>query len=112
RRDVSEILDVLDLVVLTSKWEGMPIAIIEALCKGCPVVATNVGGAAELIKEGVTGYLTKPGEYQETADCILKILEDSNALRKMKEEASLSIDSSFDIHRMLNEVESLYREST
>ena len=112
RRDISGILDVLDLVVLTSKWEGMPIAIIEALCKGCPVVATNVGGAAELIKEGVTGYLTKPGEYQETAEYILKILEDSNALRKMKKEASLSIDSSFDIHRMLNEVESLYREST
>lgn len=112
RRDISGILDVLDLVVLTSKWEGMPIAIIEALCKGCPVVATNVGGAAELIKEGVTGYLTAPGEYHETADRILKILEDSNALCKMKKEASLSIDSSFDIHRMLNEVESLYRELT
>ena len=110
RRDISEILDVLDLVVLTSKWEGMPITLIEALCKGCPIVATNVGGAAELIKEGVTGYLTKPGEYQETAEYILKILEDSDTLRKMKKEASLSIDSSFDMHRMLNEVEGLYRE--
>jgi len=110
RRDISEILDILDIMVLTSKWEGMPIALIEALCKGCPIVATNVGGAAELIKEGVTGYLTKPGEYQETAECILKILKDSDTLRKMKKEASLSIDSSFDMYRMLNEVEGLYRE--
>ena len=111
RRDISEILDVLDLVVLTSKWEGMPIAIIEALCKGCPVVATNVGGTPELIREGITGYLTEPGAYQETAERVLEILKDPEALLKMKKEATLSIDNSFEVNRMVKGIENLYRGS-
>jgi len=109
RRDISEILDILDVAVLTSKWEGMPISIIEALCKGCPVVATNAGGTPELIKGGVTGYVTQPGAYEETAEKVLRILKDPASSRKMKKQASLSIDESFGVDRMVNEIENLYR---
>ena len=108
RRDISSILDVLDVVVLTSKWEGMPISIIEAFCKGCPVVATDVGGTSELVKDGVTGYLTRPGSYKEIAGKVLRILEDRACFSKMKEEASLSIDDSFGVERMVKEIEELY----
>ena len=109
RRDISEILDILDVVVLTSKWEGMPISIIEALCKGRPVVATNVGGVPELVKDGVTGYITHPGAYEEVAEKVLKILKDTLSFNKMKEEASLSIDDSFGLERMVGEIEDLYQ---
>ena len=109
RMDVSQILDILDVVVLTSRWEGMPISVIEALCKGCLVVATNVGGTPELVKDGITGYITRPGSYEEVAMKVLKILEDPNSFSKMKREASLSIDDSFDVNRMISEIDSLYK---
>ena len=108
RKDVSDILDILDIVVLTSRWEGMPISIIEALCKGCPVVATDAGGAAELVKDGITGFLARPGSYNEVAEGVLKILNDRSSFTKMKLEASLSIDDSFSLDRMVNEIENLY----
>jgi len=108
RRDVSEILDVLDVVVLTSKWEGMPISIIEALCKGRPVVTTDVGGSCEIIKDGSSGYLTQVGSYEDVAQKVLKILKDDSSLIRMKKEAFLSIDDSFGLDRMVNEIEVLY----
>ncbi len=111
RRDVSEILDIMDVAVLTSKWEGMPISIIEALCKGCPVVATNIGGTGELISDGVTGYVTWPGTYEETAEKVLRILRDPVSFNNMKAQASLSIDESFGVDRMVSEIENLYRRS-
>jgi len=112
RRDVSEILDILDIMVLTSKWEGMPISIIEALRKGCPVVVTNAGGMPELVKDGTVGYITEVGAYRDVARKVLRILNDTQLFNKMKREAHLSIDSSFETTRMVNEVENLYRRLT
>ncbi|HAZ10993.1 MAG: hypothetical protein A2047_00435 [Omnitrophica bacterium GWA2_41_15] len=109
RRDVSDILDIIDIVVLTSKWEGLPIAIIEALSKGKPVVVTDAGGGRELIKDGVTGYITRPGQYRDTTDRLLSILRDKDSLLKMSQEAAKSIDDSFDIKAMARNIDNLYR---
>ncbi len=109
RRDVSEILDIMDVVVLTSKWEGMPIAIIEALCKGKPVVVTDTGGTRELVQDGINGYLAQPGSYEEIADKTIKILKDKQHFSVMAENASASIDERFDSATMVNEVDRLYR---
>jgi len=108
RRDISEILDVVDIVVLTSKWEGQPIAIIEALSKGKPVIATDAGGVRELVKDGLTGYITRPGQYKDTVDGILRILEDRGSLLKMSRAAAASIDNSFDIKVMARNIDDLY----
>lgn len=108
RRDIPEILEILDLMVLTSKWEGMPITVIEALCKGCPVVASDVGGTSELIKDGITGYIVKPEEYEEISEQVIKLLKDPQLLNNMRKEAVLSIDDSFELERMIKETESLY----
>lgn len=108
RRDISEILDILDVVVLTSKWEGMPVAIIEALCKGKPVVVTDTGGARELVRNGVTGYLTQPGSHEETADRVIKVLKDRRSSIEMGKNASASIGYSFDARNMISELDKLY----
>jgi len=111
RRDISEVLDIIDIVVLTSKWEGLPVAVIEALSKGKPVVATDTGGIRELVKDGVTGYITRPGEYRDTADRILSMLKDRSSVIRMGEEASKSIDGSFDISVMAYDMDNLYRSA-
>jgi len=112
RRDVSELLDIIDIVVLTSKWEGFPIAIIEALAKGKPIVATDVGGVRELVKDGVMGYITRPREYKDTTGRILNMLKDRGSFFKMQEEAFKSIDDSFDISAMALNTDKLYRSLT
>jgi len=109
RRDISEILDIIDIAVLTSKWEGCPIAAIEALSKGKPVVATDTGGIRELVKDGITGYITTPGMYKDTADRISRILTDRGSFSKMSEEAGKSIDDSFDIKAMAQAMDDLYK---
>lgn len=109
RRDISEILNIMDIAVLTSKWEGMPISIIEALCKGKPAVITDVGGGRELVRDTVNGFLTCPGSHKDTAEKTLTLLKDRRLFTEMSNKASLSIDDSFDLKNMLGALDKLYR---
>lgn len=109
RRDIPELLDIIDIVVMTSKWEGLPIAAIEALAKGKPVIATDTGGVRELVKDGVTGYITRPMKYKDTSDRILSLLKDRRSLLNMQEEALKSVDGTFDIRIMARNIDNLYR---
>lgn len=109
RRDISEILGVMDVAVLTSKWEGMPISVIEALCKGCPVVATGVGGTPELIKNRINGYITQPGAHEETAAKVWEVIKDADTLKAMKKRAASSIDDSFCVNAMVEKTQNLYQ---
>ncbi len=77
RRDIPEILNALDVFVLTSRWEGLPRAVLESLVAGIPVVATAVDGtveALEEIAEGTRGYLVAPGDLSTMADRVVGII--------------------------------------
>jgi len=73
RSDVGRLLHAADLFLLTSISEGIPLTVIEAMSAGLPVVATRVGGLAEIVEEGRTGLLARSGDDQELADCILRL---------------------------------------
>ena len=70
RADIPEILATLDLFVLPSLWEGMLNAVLEAMAAGLPVVATAVGGTAEVVVDGVTGLLVTPRDPDALANAI------------------------------------------
>jgi glycosyltransferase involved in cell wall biosynthesis len=74
RSDTPEILAALDVFALTSKNEANPVSILEALSCGVPVVSPNVGSIHETVLDGKTGFLTKPGSSEETADAIVRLL--------------------------------------
>lgn len=57
RDDVKALLQVMDVFALPSRWEGLPLAILEAMAAGLPVVASNIPGNTDLVEDGVTGYL-------------------------------------------------------
>ncbi len=75
RRDIPEILSALDLSVLSSIEETLPLVIIESMAAGVPVVATRVGGVEELIEDGQTGLLVPPKDHERLANAMLEALE-------------------------------------
>lgn len=78
--DVEKVYADTDVTVLTSKNEGTPVCILESLGAGVPVVATNVGGVADIVCDGKTGYVVPPGDAQAVAAKIGELLDDA-ALR-------------------------------
>lgn len=66
-----------ELFVLSSDFEGMPNALIEAMCLGLPVVSTAVSGATDLIEDGRNGLLTPVGDAEQLAACMMRMLEDA-----------------------------------
>jgi len=68
RRDVASLMKASTLLVLPSLWEGMPNVVLEAMAAGLPVVATDVDGSAELVKDGETGWLCNAGHFQSATE--------------------------------------------
>ncbi|WP_158883504.1 glycosyltransferase [Amycolatopsis anabasis] len=78
RNDVPALLAAADVTVLTSDWEGLPIAVLESLAAGCPVVATDVDGVRELLADG-GGVLVPPRDPDATAEALRGLLADRRA---------------------------------
>jgi glycosyltransferase involved in cell wall biosynthesis len=93
---------------MTSLWEGLPRSILEAMCVGIPVVANDVDGVAEVVKEGITGYLTPPRQPDQTAARILELLSNPSLAKSMSAAAKESITKDFDINQMVTQQEELY----
>jgi glycosyltransferase involved in cell wall biosynthesis len=81
RDDVAELLRGLDLFWLTSDWEGLPNAILEAMASGLPVVATDVGGVSELVTTGRNGFVVGAGDAEAMASRSIDLLRDRPKLR-------------------------------
>lgn len=75
KSNVEDFLLKANCFILGSRDEGLPMAIIEALASGLPIISTNVGGIPDLIKEGVNGFLINPNSTEELREAILKILK-------------------------------------
>ena len=111
RRDIPQVLCALDIFVLTSLYEGMPIVVLEAMAAAKPVVATNTGGIAEVIKDGEDGFLVTPKAPQEMADRIFTLLTDENLRKRLGENASLSVSENFSVPSMVLAHQQLYLKS-
>jgi glycosyltransferase involved in cell wall biosynthesis len=81
RRDVPRLLAAADVFVLSSRSEGAPLSILEAMAAGLPVVASDVGGIGELVADGETGLLVPPGDPARLALALARVLDD-RALRE------------------------------
>jgi glycosyltransferase involved in cell wall biosynthesis len=107
--DVIPAVQEFSICVLCSATEGFSNALIEYMGCGTPVVATKVGGNAEIIQDGVNGYLVTVGEKKELANRILLMLKDSNAANGLGSRARETTFSRYSFKRMLNSYLSLYK---
>ncbi len=105
--DVRAVLSATAVAVLTSRFEGLPRAAVEAVAAGVPIVATAVDGTPEVVMDGVTGLLVEPGDVEGTANAVLRLLRDADLYRRI---ASAPRDlREFDIDTMVRQHEDLYR---
>ncbi|HVM69821.1 MAG TPA: glycosyltransferase family 4 protein [Gaiellaceae bacterium] len=108
RDDVPALLAAADVFVLSSRSEGMPMSILEAMAAGLPVVASAVGGVPELVVDGETGLLVPPGDADALAAALRLVLEDADLRRRLGSAGRERAQRAFGLERFRREHLALY----
>jgi len=110
RKDVPEILSILNVFVLPSLNEGLPMALLEAQAAQIPVVATSVGAVPDVLENGVTGMLIPPKDPQAIAEAIIMILSDKQFASGIAQKGFERVRDNFSSEKMASKYLSIYRE--
>ncbi len=110
RDDVATVLAALDIFALPSLSEGLPLSLLEAMAAGKPIVASDVGGIPEVIRDGESGLLARPAAPTELADRILTLIEDPSRARGLADNARAIVSARFGMAAMVSAYENLYRQ--
>jgi glycosyltransferase involved in cell wall biosynthesis len=109
REDAVELLSLLDLFVLSSRWEGLPYVLMEAGGMAKAVVATAVDGVAEMITHGENGWLVPAGDRQAFSEALLHLLRDGRKREDLGRALQTHVREVYTLDRMVKETERLYR---
>ncbi len=110
RHDLTSVYGDLDLVVNSSRNEGTPVALIEALAATRPVVATRVGGTPDLLGDGERGRLVPAGDPEALARAVLETLGEAEASRRRAQAGRDHVLARHGAERLVRDVDALYRE--
>ena len=110
RADVARLLGALDIFVLPSLREALPIAVMEAMAMGLPVVATRVGGIPEVVEDGMTGCLVPPGDEAALAAALGRLVADPALAARLGAAGRARVQAQFTVEQMVRRVEHLYDE--
>jgi glycosyltransferase involved in cell wall biosynthesis len=111
-RDVPGLMNAADSYVMSSAWEGMPMVLLEAGATGLPIVATDVGGNREVVRNGETGFLVTANDPAALADAMVHLMDLSKRERQRMGKAGRQyIEANYSINRILDIWEALYRDS-
>ncbi|MBV8953385.1 MAG: glycosyltransferase [Solirubrobacterales bacterium] len=110
RTDARQLIGAFDVAVLPSKTEGSPLALLEYMASGAPIVATAVGGIPELVQDGVHGLLVAPRDPAALAGAISRLLEDRELAARLGANARARQRAEFDLDVVVRSLERLYLE--
>lgn len=108
RADLPRIYADLDVVVLCSRNEGSPVALIEAMTAGRPVVATRVGGVPDVVADGETGLLVPENDPPALAEAIARVLDDGELARRLGAAGRPRVVERFGAARLVRDIDTLY----
>lgn len=107
--EVRPYLRCLDVFMMSSEFEGLPIALLEAMSMGCVPVCTRAGGIPELVKDNENGVLVPIESPGELSDMVLDLLGNAKQLRELSVAARKTVIENFSIKRMTIEIEAIYK---
>jgi L-malate glycosyltransferase len=107
--DLHKHLSAADIFVLPSRSEGFSNAIVEAMAASLPVVATEVGGNAEAVKDGVSGFLVPPEDPAALSTAIIRLLSDTSLAKNMGLAGKAIAEKNFTTEAMMNRITDVYR---
>jgi len=110
RRDVPELLSLIDVVMLTSQMEANPLCLLEAMASEKPVVATRVGSVTETVQDGRTGYMVAAGDSQGIAARVLELLHDRQRASSMGRAGREAVIAHWSVDRMVRGYQDLIAE--
>ncbi|KJR99071.1 MAG: hypothetical protein VR68_09625 [Peptococcaceae bacterium BRH_c4a] len=110
RQDVRKIVPCLDVFVLASLTEGLPLTVLEAMACRRPVVASRVGGIPEIITDGVSGLLVDPGDVTALVSAVRRLLNDEGMSRRMGNEGHNRVMQLFTARKMARDTEEIYAQ--
>ncbi|WP_337100778.1 glycosyltransferase [Paenibacillus sp. YIM B09110] len=112
RTDIPKLMNAVDAYLMSSKWEGLPIVLLEAAASGLPIVATKVGGNAEVVHHETNGYLVPSENEKELADKMALLMDKSESERRhMGEQGKAYIESHYNMQKIIERWEQLYGEA-
>jgi glycosyltransferase involved in cell wall biosynthesis len=103
-------LAALDLFVLPSAWEALPLSLLEAMSCGLPILATAVGGTPEVVTDGVNGRIVPHGDDLELAVALRELMSDAGLRERLGHAGRAAYHAHYRVERMLDDTEALYRE--
>ncbi len=107
--DASERMAQWDIFVLPSLSDLFPRAILEAMAQGLPVVSTTVDGALDMVVNGETGLLAPPGDPQELAAAIGRLLDDPQLARRLGEKGRERVEKVYNVEGIVAQLDALYQ---
>lgn len=111
RSDAPELLHLFDVFALTSIHEGIPMALLEAMALGKPIVATWVGGVTEVVADKRSGLLVEPENPRSFADACIRVLRDGNFSKSLSEHAAATVKEKFTLAASVSLTQELYRRA-
>jgi glycosyltransferase involved in cell wall biosynthesis len=108
RMDVHRLLADAQLAVLITNWEGLPLSILEAMRAGLPVVASDVGGISETIRDGQTGYVVARGAVAQVRDRLRRLLSDPSLRKSFGAAGRASYERQFTLEHCVSRTLGVY----
>jgi len=110
RRDIPQLIASMDVVVLPSGIDACSRVLFESMAMQKPLVAANAGGTPEIVQDGITGLLVKPGDSSDMAKSIIRLLQNRPLLEQYGKAGRKRVKEMFTIERNIKETESVYLE--
>ena len=98
----------MDVFMMSSSFEGLPIALLEAMSCNCAIVSTNAGGIGEVIRHDIDGLLCGVDEWQQLVPLTERLINDRQQLQRLSAAARQRAEQAFSLQRMVNELETIY----